>query len=306
MPDSLSLGFIGFGEAGFAIARGLHEAGVEGILFIHGRRQDPARAALATKRGREAGAAAVDTARELAARSDYLLSVVPPAAALDAAREFAPFLGPGKVYVDLTSSSPRDMQAAAKLIEAAGASFVDGALMGPVPAEGRRVLTFLAGPQAEAVAAALNGIGMNCRSVGAEAGQAAAIKLILSIATKGFGGLLVEMLLAGHHFRVEETVLTVLNDQFFGRGLEYVVDRFVGSDAIYAGRRAVEMQAAQQLLEELGIDPVMVRATVERLQWSASLDLSAKFGGVVPAGYREVVRAWEEIGLFDRQPRKPE
>ncbi|MHB8770038.1 MAG: NAD(P)-binding domain-containing protein [Syntrophales bacterium] len=301
MADSFTLGFIGFGEAGFAIAKGLHEAGVKGIFFIHSRRRDPERAALASRRGREAGATAVETAQELAARSDYLLSVVPPEAALTAVEEIAPFLGPRKTYVDLTSSSPRDMQAAAGLVEAAGASFVDGALMGPVPAAGHRVLTFLAGPQAEAAAAALNGIGMNCRSVGAEAGQAAAIKLILSIATKGFGGLLAEMLLAAHHFRVEETVLKVLNDQFFGRGLEYVVDRFVASDTIYAGRRAVEMAASQQLLEELGIDPVMVRATVERLKWSASLDLGTKFGGVVPAGYREVVQAWEEIGLFKKQ-----
>ena len=147
---------------------------------------------------------------------------------------------------------------------------------------------------------------MNLRVVGPEPGQASAIKLILSIATKGFGGLLVEMLLAAHHFRVEETVLKVLNDQFFGRGLEYVVDRFVGSDAVYAGRRAVEMEASQRLLEQLGIDPLMVRATVERLKWSASLGLSAKFGGVPPAGYREVIRAWEEIGLFDGEPHKRE
>ena len=231
---------------------------------------------------------------------------MPPDAAVAAAEEFAPFLGPGKVYLDLTSSSPEAMKAAAQLIEATGAFFVDGALMGPVPAEGHRVLTFVAGPQAEAVAAALNRYGMNLRVVGTEAGQASAIKLILSIATKGFGGLLVEMLLAAHHFRVEETVLKVLNDQFFGRGLEYVVDRFVGSDAVYAGRRAVEMEASQRLLEQLGIDPLMVRATVERLKWSASLGLSARFGGVPPAGYREVIRAWEEIGLFDGEPHKRE
>ena len=301
MPDSFTLGFIGFGEAGFAIAKGLHEAGLERILFIHGHRSDPKRAALAARRGREAGAVVLESPADLAARSGYLLSVVPPDAAVAAAAEIAPFLGAGKTYVDLTSSSPREMQAAARLIEATGSFFIDGALMGPVPAEGHKVLTFLAGPQAEAAAAALNGIGMNCRTVGQEAGQAAAIKLILSIATKGFGGLLVEMLLAAHHFRVEETVLKVLNDQFFGRGLEYVVDRFVASDAVHAGRRSVEMQASQQLLEELGVDPVMVRATVERLKWSASLDLAAKCGGVGPAGYREVIRAWEEIGLFKKR-----
>jgi 3-hydroxyisobutyrate dehydrogenase-like beta-hydroxyacid dehydrogenase len=298
MPDPISIGFIGLGEAGFAIAKGLHAAGVERVFFTHRNRRDPERAALAAQRGREAGATALDSAEELASRSDYLLSVVPPDAAVAAAEEIAPFLGPGKVYLDLTSSSPEAMKAAAQLIEATGALFIDGALMGPVPAEGHRVLTFVAGPQAEAVAATLNRYGMNLRVVGADAGQASAIKLILSIATKGFGGLLVEMLLAAHHFRVEETVLKVLNDQFFGRGLEYVVDRFLGSDAVYAGRRAVEMEASQRLLEQLEIDPLMVRATVERLKWSASLGLSAKFGGVPPAGYQEVIRAWEEIGLF--------
>jgi 3-hydroxyisobutyrate dehydrogenase-like beta-hydroxyacid dehydrogenase len=306
MPDPFTIGFIGFGEAGFAIAKGLHEAGVERIFFTHRNRRDPGRAALAAKRGWEAGAVALDSAGVLAARCDYLLSVVPPDASRAVAEEIAPFLGPGKVYLDLTSSSPEVMERAASLIEAKGAVFIDGALMGPVPAEGHRVLTFVSGAQAEEAAATLNRYGMNLRPVGPESGQASAIKLIVSIATKGFGGLLVEMLLAAHHFRVEETVLKVLNDQFFGRGLEYVVDRFVGSDAVYAERRAVEMEASLSLLKQLGIDPVMVRATVERLKWSASLGLSAKFGGVPPAGYREVIRAWEEIGLFDPEPLKPE
>jgi 3-hydroxyisobutyrate dehydrogenase-like beta-hydroxyacid dehydrogenase len=306
MPDTIAVGFIGFGEAGFIIAKGLREAGLERIFFCHLNRHDPQRAALAAKRGREAGAAALDSAEALVARSDYLLSVVPPDAAVAAAEEYAPFLGPGKVYIDLTSSSPETMKAAARKVEATGAFFVDGALMGPVPAEGHRVLTFVSGARAEAAAATLNRYGMNLRSVGPEPGQASAIKLIVSIATKGFGGLLIELLLAAHHFRVEETVLKVLNDQFFGRGLEYVVDRFVGSDAVYARRRAVEMAASLSLLEQLGIDPLMVRATVERLKWSASLGLSAKFGGVPPAGYREVIRAWEEIGLFDGEPHKRE
>jgi 3-hydroxyisobutyrate dehydrogenase-like beta-hydroxyacid dehydrogenase len=306
MLDPFTIGFIGFGEAGFAIAKGLHEAGLERIFFTHLNRHDPRRAALAAKRGQEAGATALDSAAILAARSDYLLSVVPPDAAVAAAEEYAPFLGPGKVYIDLTSSSPETMKAAARKVEATGAFFVDGALMGPVPAEGHRILTFASGPQAEAAATALNRYGMNLRVVGPEPGQASAIKLIVSIATKGFGGLLIETLLAAHHFRVEETVLKVLNDQFFGRGLEYVADRFVGSDAVYAGRRVVEMQASQRLLEKLGIDPLMVRATVERLKWSASNNLSPKFGGVPPAGYREVIRAWEEIGLFDGKLHKPE
>ncbi len=94
------------------------------------------------------------------------------------------------MYVDLTSSSPEAMKRAARKVEATGAFFVDGALMGPVPAEGHRVLTFVSGARAEEAAATLNRYGMNLRSVGPEPGQASAIKLIVSIATKGFGGLL--------------------------------------------------------------------------------------------------------------------
>ena len=298
--DSMAIGFIGFGEAGSAIAKGLHEAGAAPIFFCHQRRQDPARAALAAKRGREAGATALESAAEVAARSGIILSVVPPAASAATAEGLVPYLGPGKVFVDLTSSSPEEMKAAARRIESTGAVFVDGTIMGPVPVEGHKVLIFVSGGQAETVAAKLNAFGMNLRNVGTEPGQSSAIKLILSIATKGFAGLLVEMLLAAHHFQVEETVLQALNSQFFGRGLDFVVDRLVGSDAVYAGRRVIEMESSVRLLEQLGIEPWMVRATVERLKWSASLGLSAKFGGVPPAGYREVIQAWEEIGLFKK------
>ena len=84
----------------------------------------------------------LETARELAARSDYLLSVVPPDRPWPRPRSMPPPSDPGKVYVDLTSSSPEAMKDAARQIEASGALFIDGALVGPVPAERHRVLTF--------------------------------------------------------------------------------------------------------------------------------------------------------------------
>lgn len=297
MEESLTVGFIGFGEAGFEIAKGLHGAGVERIFFCHLHRNDPERAALAGKRGKEAGAIGLESAEQVVVHSNTILSVVPPEGSVAAAESTAPHLTPGQVYLDLTSSSPKEMKAAALRIEASGAAFVDGAMMGSLPVEGLRVLIYVAGRRAEAVAQRLNPYGMNLQVVGREPGQASAIKLILSIATKGFESLLVEMLLAAHHYRVEKETLSGLN-RFFARGLDAVVNRFVGSDAVYAGRRVKEMESAVLLLEKIGIEPLMARATVQRLKWSASLELSAKFGGVPPEGYQEVVRAWEEMGLF--------
>jgi len=106
--------------------------------------------------------------------------------------------------------------------------------MGPSPQKGTRSDLCLR-PAGGAATAALNRYGMNLRVVGAEAARPAAIKLIVSIATKGFGGLLVEMLLAAHHFRVEETALKVLNDQFFRPRPGVRRRRFVASDAVLRG-----------------------------------------------------------------------
>jgi 3-hydroxyisobutyrate dehydrogenase-like beta-hydroxyacid dehydrogenase len=68
----------------------------------------------------------------VAGRSDYILSVVPPEASLAAAESAAPHLGPGKVYLDLTSSSPEEMRAAALRVEA---SPMEHALATTDPAE---------------------------------------------------------------------------------------------------------------------------------------------------------------------------
>ena len=189
------------------------------------------------------------------------------------------------------------MKALSALVEPTGANFVDGAMMGALPLSGHRVLIYAAGPHAEEAVRLLNEWGMNLRGVGKEPGQASAIKLILSISTKGLEALLLEMLLAAHHYQVEEPVLQALN-QFFTKGLEAMVNRMVGSDAVHAGRRVKEMDSSVRLLKKLGVNPIMAEATVQRLKWSASLGLSEYFGGNSPEGYKEVIKAWEDIGLF--------
>jgi hypothetical protein len=51
------------------------------------------------------------------------------------------------------------------------------------------------------------------------------------------------------------------------------------------------------------MDPIMTEATVRRLKWSASLGLKEFFQGRTPEGYREVIEAWEAMGLFPK-PRR--
>jgi hypothetical protein len=110
----------------------------------------------------------------------------------------------------------------------------------------------------------------------------------------------VETLLAAHPYGVEEQVLSAFQ-QFFTRGLEAAIDRFVGSDAVHSGRRVKEMESSAQLLKNLRVDPIMTEATVRRLKWSASLGLKEYFQGRTPEGYREVIQAWEAMGIFPKR-----
>ncbi len=297
MNDRFLVGFIGFGEAGFEIARGLHSAGVSRMCLCDLRTRDADKVVLIRDRSREAGAEILDSVQEVATHSDIILSLVTPEASVDVAREAAFHLKPGQLYIDLTSSFPDEMKTVAALIEPSGAGFVDGAMMGAVPVYGHKILTYVAGRHAGEAARILNEHGMNLKAVGEEPGQASAIKLMLSIATKGFGALLAEMLLAAHHYHVEEPVLLALN-QYFAKGLDAVVDRFVASDAVHAGRRIKEMESSIRLLEKIGADPIMTEATVQRLKWTASLNLAEYFRGITPESYKDVIQAWEEKGLF--------
>jgi 3-hydroxyisobutyrate dehydrogenase-like beta-hydroxyacid dehydrogenase len=292
MPSDLKIGFIGFGEAGFEIASGLQAEGLK-RLFLYVRKKTER----VKTRARQAGASLLESMQAVAEKSDIILSVVSPGVSVAVTRELVKHLKPGSFYIDLTSSHPDDMKTVAALVAPTGAYFVDGAMMGALPVYGHRVLIYVAGSRAAEAARRLNASGMNLKVVGKDPGQASAVKLILSIATKGFGALLLEMFLASHYFDVDESVLEAL-EQFYQKGLQAYIDRNVGSSAIYAGRRVVEMEASLRLLKHIGVEPIMTAATVARLKWLDSMKLSDFFKGVVPPGYKEVLVAWEALGLF--------
>ena len=63
------------------------------------------------------------------------------------------------------------------------------------------------------------------------------------------------------------------------------------------------MESSVRLLKNLGIAPIMAEATVRRLKWSASLGLKEYFKDKTPEGYKDVIQAWEAMGLFPKPGR---
>ena len=193
---------IGFGEAGETFARA---AGWDG----HARGWDlleQRRAAMA-----DCGVQAGDDAAEALAGADGVLSLVIADQALAAARDYAPLLAPGALWLDMNSVAPATKRAAAEAVSAAGERYVDVAVMAPVE-QRLGVPLLVSGPDAEDAAALLEALGFaNVRVVGDAVGRASAIKLCRSVMVKGLEALSAECAAAAEAEGVLDEVMASLD-----------------------------------------------------------------------------------------------
>src|SRR6185503_11676098 len=107
--------FIGFGEAGQAIAAGLREAGLERIAawdILFPQAEGAPLKAAGEKSGVRLAASAADAVKE----TDLIVSAVTAASSLEAARSVAPHLAGNPYYLDINSVSPGRKQQTAALI----------------------------------------------------------------------------------------------------------------------------------------------------------------------------------------------
>ena len=254
--------FIGFGEAGQAIAGGLREAGIERIaawdILFPDAGGDKLRAA-----GDKIGVRLASSAADAVAETDMVISAVTAASSLEAARAVAQHLTGCPFYLDINSVSPGRKQATERLLGAA-ARYVDVAVVAAILPARHRTPMLTAGPHARTIAPLLAELEMRAAAVGPETGAAAAIKMIRSVLIKGIEALTLECFLAASRAGVLDEVTLSLKNNYPGidwaRLSEYNLERM----ASHGERRAAEMEESAATLRELGIDPLMVEATVAR------------------------------------------
>ena len=254
---SVTIGVLGLGEAGSAIAADAAGAGAT----VRGWDPQPARAADGVER--------VPASGDVVHGADVVLSVNAAAAALDAARSVAERLVEGQVFADLNAAGPPLKRAVAGVVAQSGALFADVALMGPVPGHGIRTPALASGPGAERFAALLGPLGMPVEVLGPEPGAAAARKLLRSVFLKGVAAAAIESVRAGEAAGCEAWVRAELADVLTSADAAMLERLLVGS-VRHARRRVDEIRDACELLEELGVEPRVARATREWLSELAS------------------------------------
>ena len=284
-----SVGFVGFGEAGFTIGNGLRAAGIPSLVAYDIAQETMDRGPLIASRAATAGASLVSTSEALARSADVIYSTVTCSAALDAARQTAPFLTARHIYVDLNSVSPSLKRDVAAVIAGTGAAFVEAAVMAPVQPYGQSVPMLIGGPAAHRFAEVMTPFGMRLEVLDGPIGQAAAVKMCRSVVVKGVEALLAECVLAATQYDADEKVFESLQETWPGIDWKRLADYTIGRMVVHGERRAREMEEVAETLKDIGVEPLMAEATARRQQWSVTLDLKSQFGADGPAGYREVV-----------------
>jgi len=139
------VGFVGLGVMGGGVAKRLLDAGHG--LTVWNRTREKADPLLG------AGAAWAESPRAVAEASEYVFTMVTNTAAVRAVCEgpdgILAGLGPGKVYVDMSTASPANTQALAEQVEQLGASMLDAPVSGSVITLEQGKLSIMVGGDAE-------------------------------------------------------------------------------------------------------------------------------------------------------------
>lgn len=294
-----SFAFIGFGEAGQALATGLREEDVVSfaawdILFPDAQRG----AALRDAAGR-LGVRVASSCHDAVRGADIVISAVTASSNLAAAESAAEGLSARQFYLDVNSVSPQRKREAARIV-GDRARFVDVAVMAPVLPLRHRTPMLVSGPAAAELLPLLRACGMSVEEAGAEVGAAIAIKMVRSVMIKGLEALTQECFLAARAGGVEERIVASLTQTFPTLDWARIVDYNMERMASHGIRRAAEMREVAQTLEDMGIEPLMTRGTIERQQRTGDAKLKDAFGGKVPEDRHAILEALREAAKGGR------
>lgn len=259
----VAIALIGFGEVGHRFARDFSARGGIALTASDVAMNDPARRPTVSARAEALG---VRPARDIASACEtarVVISAVTADQSKAVARDAGALLRAGQIYLDVNSASPGAKAQSAEYVTRSGASYVEGAVMGPVKGAGIGVEILAGGPAAAEAAALLNGLGMNLTAVSETFGRASAMKLSRSIMIKGIEALIGDCAAAAKHWGVEDEVYASLAKTFpstdWRKAATYMAERV----AIHGKRRASEMREAGEMLADIGRDPSLACAVAD-------------------------------------------
>jgi 3-hydroxyisobutyrate dehydrogenase-like beta-hydroxyacid dehydrogenase len=292
------IGFVGFGEVGFHLSKGLRQAGVEKIVAYDKGLVGTAKGEKVRRSAGLAGVQLVPTLEELVTQSELVISSAHARAALEIAKEAAQYIHAGAMFADLNNVMPSVKKKAAELINASGASFVDIGLLEIPALTEHKALMYVSGNGAKEFEEVMSKFGMNIEVTAEEAGQAATIKALMNIYLKGMQALSIEVALSAYKADIPINLLSLLVSKMVANVPdENEMAFWIERGMLHAGRKTAEVKDLMEMMKEWGIDAVMMEATVRRLDATAQYNLPDYVGeNPYPDGCQSMLEVMEKIG----------
>jgi len=272
-----TVGLLHPGEMGAAVGGCLVSVGHE-VLW------DPAgRSRATTGRALAAELTGVKFDR-LVAQSSVILSICPPHVALDVANQVAT-AGYTGLYVDANAISVGTAEQVAAIVTAAGASYVDGGIIGQPPEVIGHTRLYLSGPQANEVRSLFNRSRLDARIAEGPLYAASTVKMAYAAWTKGSSALLLAARALARAGGVERTLLAEW--QLSQPNLTAQSERSATAAAAKGWRWAGEMEEIAASMSAAGLPDGFHEAAAEVYDRASRAD--------VPVGRKTATTARETL-----------
>lgn len=210
----MRIAVIGAGAMGSGVGGVLAAHGCEVLTDLEGRSE--------VSRERALCAGMIPAASSDFATADFILSIVPPAAAGTVVERLLPLLtGAGApLLVECNAVSPATKRELSAKVQASGGRMVDGAIIGLPPRAGHGGPRFYLSGEFAREALALAQFGLDLRVVDGPIGATAALKMCYAALNKGITALTTAALLAGERAGVQDALLVE-----FGTSQQFLLER---------------------------------------------------------------------------------
>ncbi len=238
------IGIIHPGEMGISLAASAQRSGHHVYWASEGR------SAATADRATQFGLRDTQTLANLCAECSVLVSVCPPHAA-EAVAHQAVEHGFTGLYVDANAIAPQRVVRMSHTLTGAGATFVDGGIIGGPAWEPGSTWLYLSGPQAQDAAACFSAGPLETRVLGPTIGTASALKMCFAAYTKGTTALLCAILATAEQWGVREALRHqwAQDDAAFAERVSHRVRRVTAKAWRFAG----EMEEIAATFREAGL-----------------------------------------------------
>ncbi|MGW5330718.1 DUF1932 domain-containing protein [Streptomyces sp. NPDC004014] len=228
------------------------------------------RSAASVERAAQFGLTPVATLAELLGHSDIVISLCPPAAAENLARDVARYRFAG-LYVEANAINPERTKRIAALLEP-HAVVVDGGVVGSPPVRGKSPTLYVSGPAAatKRIEVLFAGTAVQTAVLGTEVGKASALKLAYASFQKTSRVLVALAVGMAREHGVDQELIEVAarrTDSYLSE------PQYVAKTAARAWRWGPELEEAGDALAAAGLPPEVLRAAASTLaRWDDAKD----------------------------------